>query len=94
VIVWKPPQNMRLPSNGIFEGSHRLLELRVFHDRLADAVAVLLVPIHDPCQRRPVVWARMTALERKLDRRLLAEPGPSLRWFASTLIASNCSLDH
>src|SRR3954451_21431814 len=30
---------------------HRLLELRILHDRLADAVALLLIPIHDPRQR-------------------------------------------
>src|SRR5439155_15933583 len=40
-----------LAVEGHLRGVHRLLELRILHHRLVDAVALLLVPIHDPRQR-------------------------------------------
>src|SRR6185369_3886811 len=46
---------------------HRLLERRVLHDRLADAVAVLLVSIHDPCQRDDLVVLELHGLGKRRD---------------------------
>src|SRR5262249_43674459 len=48
-------------------GVHGLLELRILHDRLIDAVAVLLVPIRNPCQRDHLAVLELHGLGKGRD---------------------------
>src|SRR5689334_634414 len=44
-----------LPVEGHLRRVHGVFELRILHYRLADAVPILLVSIHNPCQRDHLV---------------------------------------
>src|SRR5690349_15903388 len=46
---------------------HRLLELRILHHRLADAIAIFLVAIHDPTQRDHLVVLELNGLGKRRD---------------------------
>ena len=67
-MVSKFPGTVRgLTIEGHLRGIHRFLELRVFHDRLVDAVAVLLAPVDDPSERDHLVVLELHGLRKGRD---------------------------
>src|SRR5262245_6386265 len=52
---------------GHLRGLHRVLELRILHDRLADPITVLLVSIHAPGQRDDLTVLELYGLWERRD---------------------------